>query len=195
MFQRLLLVGVVVALIWAETASCADTQPVQLPTLKLSQLVSAKTVLGDEWNGPNGFYVDDVNDLSHLDAKMKEIAEPSLKQAVPLGVVAAAAWSFRKQRIDQAVDIRILRFKDTAAAENWWKLRVEATNASNNREPIPELGEKAVRSVTKTFGSPATTERVLAGDTAIVVETMEPAETCRKVLVHYLNQLRPKANP
>jgi hypothetical protein len=142
--------------------------------------------------------VQNLDDLSHLDEETKPIAEVIVKQSKPMGVIGFAGWSYRKGRIDQAVDVRILVFRDYDLALKWWKLKREAAEAfageNFKSEPICEFGDFSAHSEIKlpAIKSTAYADRVLIDNVAIVTESGVSAEVCRRVFIHYVHQVFPK---
>jgi hypothetical protein len=118
------------------TLSAQDKTPVHF-TGKLSTLSLPAAALGPEWAGPTGLVVDDFNDLSGHPADGTAVAESLKEQLAPLGVVAVADFTYRKQAhpLNQ-VTLRIFKFESTEKCDEWWQKKYQYEGWEKHYDPV-----------------------------------------------------------
>jgi hypothetical protein len=103
---------------------------------KLSDLSIPAADIGNGWTGPTGLVVDDLRDLSKHPADVQAVAKSLKDQVFPLGVVAMADFTYRKQNspLDQ-VTLRVFVFDSAEKCSQWWhkKFQYEGWQQHYNR--------------------------------------------------------------
>jgi len=93
---------------------------------KVSALRVEAAALGNGWTGPTGLVVDDFRDLDAHPPEVRRVVEELKKQVAPLGVTAAADFTYRKASDPfEAVTLRIFVFDSEKSRRDWWRKKYQ----------------------------------------------------------------------
>jgi hypothetical protein len=159
--------------------SCLQDRPA---TPKLSVLKEPAEFLGEGWTGPRGLVIDDVKDLSSLSDAEKTVATEVAQAMIPLGITAVADFTYKKNL--ETVTLRILVFETAAAAEDFWKKKIEVDGWESLYRKADVPGARAVDSLV------IRKRIVLAGNVYLACHMAPAAKTHLTVLNKYLEKLR-----
>jgi len=150
---------------------------------KLSSLPAFDKALGDGWHGPSGLTIDNIADLSTLDAPMREIAKQVAEQMIPIGVTAFSDFSYTRRDVPRIVTVRVFVFKDTQSAKAWWKTKYKHPGWERFYEVVTGLGDVAVKSkeLPKTM--------TLKGNVWLTSHQLHEGNEYNRALKHYLKHV------
>jgi len=132
-------------------ASFAQNDVASLPEYhgKLADIKVPSDFLGAEYKGPTGIMLDDINTSSTLTRPQWEIVKRDVRRWKSAGVKAVADFSYvNKKKVDN-ITIRAIVFESAEKAAAFWKERYEYEEAPRDFRFIPNVGEKAVDSMTR----------------------------------------------
>jgi hypothetical protein len=152
---------------------------------KVSALSVASQSLGKDWTGPTGLVIDDFDDLSNVAREARAIAEALKKQVAPLGVVAVADFTYRRQSdpLDQ-VTLRVFVFDTEESCRDWWRKKYRAEGWEKAYTVVEGVPYDAL-------DSKETTKRIVAlGNVWMTCGSLKKSDSHLKLLDLCLEMLR-----
>jgi hypothetical protein len=156
---------------------------------KLSSLPSLAEELGAGWHGPTGLVIDDVDDLSTLDAQAKQVAATVVKQLKPLKVKSVADFTYTRRDTPQIVTVRIFVFESRAAARDWWRTKYKHPGWEQYYQETRGLGDESVKS------TELAKEMSIKGNVWLTSHQLHKGQEYREALAFYLENIFPAAKP
>ncbi len=184
---RLLALTIALAVLTIRVSTGAD-EPVESRN-KLSSLAPCNATLGEGWHGPSGLVVDDVNDLSSLNAEERRIAAAVAKQAIPERIIAFADFSYTRKDVPRIVTVRVFVFENADAAQAWWRKKYEVQGWETFYEKTTGLADLSVKS------KELPKEMVLKDNVWITSHQLHMGDEFHRALLHYLKQITPEKGP
>ena len=142
----LLLIALVVP-----AASFAQSEVASLPEYhgQLADIKVPSDFLGADYKGPTGIMMDDINTSATLTRPQWEMVKRDTRRWKKAGVKSVADFSYiNKKKVDN-ITVRAIVFESAEKAAAFWTERYEYEAAPRDFRFIPNVGDKAVDSMTR----------------------------------------------
>lgn len=155
---------------------------------KLADIKVPSDFLGADYKGPTGIMMDDINTSSTLTRPQWEIVKREVRRWKAAGVTAVGDFSYiNKKKVDN-ITIRVIVFGSADEAAAFWKERYEYEESPRDFRFIPNVGEKAVDSMTRRQ------RHVLRGNLILIASQEKDGNKHIVMLQKYLDKITTQAS-
>lgn len=152
---------------------------------KVSSLRVEAETFGKDWQGPTGLVVDDFQNTEALPPEVRQVAELLKKQVTPLGVIAAADFTYRSKSdpFDQ-ITLRIFVFASEKSCRDWWQKKYQFDGWEKLYSPIKDRPYRAM-------DSKETDKRIVSFNNVLMTcGSLKKSQVHLKVLDQYLKKVQ-----